>query len=161
MKGKLTRVGQRDAHTLAGAYAMDAISAPDRERFERHLAGCEECAQEIASLREATAVLGAAVPELNCLERAGRGAAGHRRTAQGAVVEDDLDLERGVAARVENLHGVDCFDGGQEDSRRGCDDMSALEPSRAAASVPQATPHRGERPLRGKLFTGRRDNSAR
>jgi anti-sigma-K factor RskA len=50
----------REAHTLAGAYAMDAISAPDRARFERHLAGCQECAQEIASLREATARLAAA-----------------------------------------------------------------------------------------------------
>jgi anti-sigma-K factor RskA len=52
------RMRGRDAHTLAGAYAMDAISAPDRARFERHLARCEECAQEIASLREATARLG-------------------------------------------------------------------------------------------------------
>ena len=43
---------------------MDAISAPDRARFERHLVGCAECAQEIASLREATARLAtaAAVP---------------------------------------------------------------------------------------------------
>jgi anti-sigma-K factor RskA len=58
---KLTKQSQiRDAHTLAGAYAMDAVSAPDRERFERHLAGCEECAREIASLREATAMLGTA-----------------------------------------------------------------------------------------------------
>jgi anti-sigma-K factor RskA len=63
MKGKLTRAGKHDAHTLAGAYAMDAISVPDRERFERHLAGCEECAREIASLREATAVLGIAAAE--------------------------------------------------------------------------------------------------
>ena len=47
-------------HTLAGAYAMDAISAADRARFERHLAGCEECAQEVASLREAAARLAAA-----------------------------------------------------------------------------------------------------
>jgi anti-sigma-K factor RskA len=54
---------KRDEHTLAGAYAMDAISAPDRERFERHLASCEECAQEIASLREATALLGTAAAE--------------------------------------------------------------------------------------------------
>jgi anti-sigma-K factor RskA len=60
---KLTRAGKRDEHTLAGAYAMDAISVPDRERFERHLAGCEECAQEIASLHETTAVLGAAAAE--------------------------------------------------------------------------------------------------
>ena len=50
----------RDVHTLAGPYAMDAISAPDRARFERHLARCEECAREIASLREATARLAAA-----------------------------------------------------------------------------------------------------
>jgi len=63
MKVKLTRASQRDEHTLAGAYAMDAISAADRERFERHLAGCEECAQEVASLRETTAVLGAAAAE--------------------------------------------------------------------------------------------------
>jgi anti-sigma-K factor RskA len=61
---KLTKRSQiRDAHTLAGAYVMDAISVPDRERFERHLAGCEECAQEIASLREATAMLGTAAAE--------------------------------------------------------------------------------------------------
>jgi len=47
-------------HTLAGAYAMDALSAPDRAAFERHLAGCEDCAQEITGLREATARLAAA-----------------------------------------------------------------------------------------------------
>ena len=60
---KLTRAKKRDEHTLAGAYAMDAVSAPDRDRFERHLAGCEECAREVASLREATAVLGTAAAE--------------------------------------------------------------------------------------------------
>jgi anti-sigma-K factor RskA len=63
MKNKLARTSKRDAHTLAGAYAMDAISAPDRDRFERHLAGCEECAREVASLREATAMLGTAAAE--------------------------------------------------------------------------------------------------
>ena len=51
---------KRDAHTLAGPYAMDAISAPDRARFDRHLARCEDCTREIASLREATARLAAA-----------------------------------------------------------------------------------------------------
>jgi anti-sigma-K factor RskA len=59
-QGKRRTARARDAHTLAGAYAMDAISEPDRVRFERHLAGCDECAQEIAGLREATARLGAA-----------------------------------------------------------------------------------------------------
>ncbi len=51
---------RRDVHTLAGPYAMDAISAPDRARFERHLDRCEECAREISGLREATARLAAA-----------------------------------------------------------------------------------------------------
>src|SRR5215470_19665591 len=60
---KLTRANQRDEHTLAGAYAMDAISAKDRDRFERHLTGCEECTREIASLRETAALLGAAAAE--------------------------------------------------------------------------------------------------
>jgi Anti-sigma-K factor rskA/Putative zinc-finger len=51
---------EQEAHTLAGPYAMDAIAEPDRARFERHLAGCQECTQEVASLREATARLAAA-----------------------------------------------------------------------------------------------------
>jgi anti-sigma-K factor RskA len=63
VRKKLTRAGARDAHTLAGAYAMDAISEPDREQFERHLDGCAECAQEVASLLEATALLAAAAAE--------------------------------------------------------------------------------------------------
>ena len=63
MKRGMKKPSKRDEHTLAGAYAMDAISVPDRERFERHLAGCEECAREIASLREATALLGTAAAE--------------------------------------------------------------------------------------------------
>jgi len=63
MKHKLARTSKRDAHTLAGAYAMDAISTSDRDRFERHLAGCEECTREVASLREATAMLGTAAAE--------------------------------------------------------------------------------------------------
>jgi hypothetical protein len=50
-----------DPHTLAGAYAMDAVTPPDRVVFEQHLAGCEPCRQEIRSLREATARLAGAV----------------------------------------------------------------------------------------------------
>jgi anti-sigma-K factor RskA len=54
------RLGGGDPHTLAGAYAMDAVSERDRTRFEWHLAGCESCRQEIRGLREATAALAAA-----------------------------------------------------------------------------------------------------
>jgi anti-sigma-K factor RskA len=50
---------REDPHTLAGAYAMDAVDERDRTRFERHLARCEPCRQEIRGLREATAALAA------------------------------------------------------------------------------------------------------
>jgi anti-sigma-K factor RskA len=50
-----------DLHTLAGAYALDALPTDDRARFEGHLARCEACAQEVRGLREATAQLGVAV----------------------------------------------------------------------------------------------------
>ena len=53
-----------EPHTLAGAYAMDAVAGADKARFERHLASCQACARELAELREATARLaGAAAAE--------------------------------------------------------------------------------------------------
>jgi anti-sigma-K factor RskA len=51
-----------DIHTLAGAYALDAVDDDEREMFERHLAGCEACRAEVASLRETAALLGASRP---------------------------------------------------------------------------------------------------
>lgn len=54
------RHGHDDLHTLSGAYAMDAVDAADRARFERHLAGCDSCQQEVRGLREAAAALAAA-----------------------------------------------------------------------------------------------------
>jgi anti-sigma factor RsiW len=42
-----------EVHTLAGAYALDAVDDLERARFDRHLAGCESCAQEVTELREA------------------------------------------------------------------------------------------------------------
>lgn len=55
------RTHRPEPHTLAGAYALDALTGADRARFERHLARCQQCAQEITGLREATARLAAAV----------------------------------------------------------------------------------------------------
>jgi len=54
------RLRREVPHTLAGAYALDALTDRDRARFERHLAGCDACRQEAASLREAAARLPAA-----------------------------------------------------------------------------------------------------
>jgi anti-sigma-K factor RskA len=50
-----------DIHSLAGAFALDALSDPERTRFEDHLATCDDCAQEVRGLREAASHLGAAV----------------------------------------------------------------------------------------------------
>jgi anti-sigma-K factor RskA len=54
------RIRRPEPHTLAGAYALDALDGPDRARFERHAARCQECTREVAGLREATARLAAA-----------------------------------------------------------------------------------------------------
>ncbi len=51
------RFRRTDPHTLAGAYALDALGTSDRARFERHLSGCPACAQEARGLQEATARL--------------------------------------------------------------------------------------------------------
>jgi len=54
------RIRRPEPHTLAGAYALDALDGRDRARFERHAARCQECTQEVTGLREATARLAVA-----------------------------------------------------------------------------------------------------
>jgi anti-sigma-K factor RskA len=46
-----------DIHHLTGAYALDAVDDIERARFEQHLAECEDCRTEVASLREAASLL--------------------------------------------------------------------------------------------------------
>lgn len=46
-----------DIHKLSGAYALDAVDDLERAAFEHHLAECEDCRTEVASLRETTALL--------------------------------------------------------------------------------------------------------
>ena len=41
-----------DMHELVGAYALDALSDEEREAFEAHLATCEPCQAELASLAD-------------------------------------------------------------------------------------------------------------
>lgn len=49
-----------DIHALVGAYAVDALDDVERAAFERHLAECSTCQAEVAGLREAAAMIGAA-----------------------------------------------------------------------------------------------------
>lgn len=52
-----------DIHALTGAYALNAIPELERAAFERHLAECESCAQEVAELQATAARLGESVAE--------------------------------------------------------------------------------------------------
>ena len=44
-------------HTLSGAYVVDALDDDELALFEQHLPGCVDCQREVASLREATALM--------------------------------------------------------------------------------------------------------
>jgi anti-sigma-K factor RskA len=46
-----------ELHALAGAYALDALGPVEREIFEEHLAGCQNCADEVAGWQNAAAEL--------------------------------------------------------------------------------------------------------
>lgn len=81
------RPGRPEPHTLAGAYALDALAGTDRARFERHLTRCEQCALEIRGLCEATARLAAAAacePPPGLTERALAAAARTRQLPPAA-----------------------------------------------------------------------------
>jgi anti-sigma-K factor RskA len=72
-----------DAHELTTAYALHALDAEERARYEAHLAQCERCRSELAELTESAAALAWAVepaapsPALRAriLEAAGGGGA--------------------------------------------------------------------------------------
>ena len=52
-----------DVHTLAGAYALDALPSDERAFFERHLAVCDACRAEVSELTETAARLGSAAAQ--------------------------------------------------------------------------------------------------
>ncbi|MFH9014281.1 anti-sigma factor domain-containing protein [Streptomyces sp. NPDC017943] len=43
---------REDPHSLAAPYALDALEPAERVRFEKHLAGCARCADEVRALSE-------------------------------------------------------------------------------------------------------------
>jgi anti-sigma factor RsiW len=46
-----------DVHELTAAYALDALDPDERETYEAHLAQCERCREELASLGETATAL--------------------------------------------------------------------------------------------------------
>ena len=53
----MVKTSPEDLHLLAGSYALDALSAPDRGSFERHLQHCASCEAEVRGFRETAARL--------------------------------------------------------------------------------------------------------
>ncbi|MFJ6699574.1 anti-sigma factor domain-containing protein [Streptomyces sp. NPDC091272] len=52
-----------ELHTLTGAYTLHALPDDERIAFERHLADCPSCAQEVSELASTAARLGRAMTE--------------------------------------------------------------------------------------------------
>jgi anti-sigma-K factor RskA len=48
---------RHELHLLTGSYALDALTDDERADFERHLARCRACAEEVRGLRETAARL--------------------------------------------------------------------------------------------------------
>jgi anti-sigma-K factor RskA len=55
------RLFSRRVHELAGAYALDALDDAERERFERHRAGCSSCDDDVRRMTATTTALAMAV----------------------------------------------------------------------------------------------------
>jgi anti-sigma-K factor RskA len=91
----------------AGAYALDALDADERVAFEAHLAGCDECAEEVHALRGVADALGRSVPgrtprpELRQRVLASfRGAPGAAPTVTGGILRAWLPLAAMLALTI-------------------------------------------------------------
>ena len=97
-------------HELTAGYALDALDPAEREAFEAHLEGCEQCQEELASFWEVTGGLAAAAngpaPSPALRERILDAA----RAEEQNVVPIDVAAARLAGAR-----------GGDGDRRRGRD----------------------------------------
>ena len=49
-----------ELHELSAGYALDALEPEERDAFERHLAGCPQCQEELASFWEVAGALAVA-----------------------------------------------------------------------------------------------------
>lgn len=116
-----------DIHALSGAYAMDALDDLERAQFKRHLAQCPECAAEVESLQEATAML-----------------------AETTAVAPPPELRARLLAEIKTVRPLPPLSAGQPaaDATRAPDQQSAPESDQQADLTP--TSHRTGRPwLRG------------
>lgn len=77
------RLLRHDLHSLAGAYALDALgSDAERDRFARHLSRCPSCAAEVRGFRTVATAMAFAVTAEPPAELRGRVLAAAERTRQ-------------------------------------------------------------------------------
>ena len=55
------KLGRPEPHPLTGVYALDALTGPELDRFERHLPRCPACDHEVRDFHETAARLAVAV----------------------------------------------------------------------------------------------------
>lgn len=60
MTSRFDKTERSEDHLLVAAYSMDALDDTERERFERHLAHCQSCAEELRGFGETAARLATA-----------------------------------------------------------------------------------------------------
>ena len=156
--------GQRDAEDRVGAEVRlvgRAVEVDHRLVDEALVVGVEALERRADLLDDTghgllhalAAVRLLAVAQLDRLERSGRGTARDRRAGERTVVQRHLDLDRGVAPRVEDLAGADSFD-----DRHAAQTSHALRPNRADTHAADDDPHGRPRirPTRPGRYGGRR-----
>ena len=92
-----------DLHSLIAPYALDALEADDRSRFEAHLALCEECREELVGFVATAARLGeaqAATPPAELRERLATMAASTSQEHPVVTALSQRSRVRRVAPRI-------------------------------------------------------------
>jgi anti-sigma-K factor RskA len=82
----------------AAGYVLGSLDPDERRAFESHLAGCEECAAEVASLRPVVGALAIAVPQVTPRAEL------RDRILSAAGAEAEARSDAGPKTRLSTLH---------------------------------------------------------
>ncbi|WP_061964291.1 anti-sigma factor [Demequina aurantiaca] len=121
-----------NVHSLLGPYLVNAVSPAERDDFESHLATCEDCRDEVASLRDVTATLADAEAVSPPASLRARVMAEAARTAQLPPLDDEASVA----------------DTASSDDAVAAPSFVAPDPAPASASVTPMTNARRSRPAR-------------
>ncbi|WP_062208236.1 anti-sigma factor [Demequina oxidasica] len=129
-----------NVHSLLGPYLVNAVSPAERDDFESHLATCEDCRDEVASLRDVTTTLAEAEAVSPPASLRARVMAEASRTAQLPPLADTTDAND-VAATDNTATAITADAAAAQSS-------STPEPVPASASVTHISDAKRSRPAR-------------